>query len=97
MHTPGPWIASNGGLVRVFPRGSTTPICGVHLRGPDGDADNRRAVAEANARLITAAPDLLEALGDLISDVEMQMNNPSHHMPFSLPKAKAAIAKATTP
>jgi len=50
--------------------------------------------AKANARLIAAAPDLLEALGDLIEDAEKQMANPSYHMPFSLPKAKAAIAKA---
>lgn len=38
--------------------------------------------------------ELLEALGDLVSDAETQMKNPSHHMPFSLPKARAAIAKA---
>lgn len=35
-----------------------------------------------------------EALEDLISDAEKQMNNPSHHMPFSLPKARAALVLA---
>ena len=48
-------------------------------------------------RLRALNAELLEALGDLIEDAERQMANPSHHIPFSLPKAKAAIAKSGGP
>ena len=53
-HTPGPWAYENyGGTVHVFldNEGGTPSIC--KLVGNDKDA---------NARLIAAAPDLLEAL-----------------------------------
>lgn len=52
------------------------------------------ATGKANAQFISAAPDLYEALEDLVSDAERQMANPSHHMPFSFQKALAALAKA---
>lgn len=35
---------------------------------------------------------LRESLESLIYDAELQMKNPSHHMPFSLPKARATLA-----
>lgn len=59
QHTPGPWVVGNGGLIRVHPFGSPYPICGVHLRGVDGSQDERRIIAEANAALIAAAPEML--------------------------------------
>jgi hypothetical protein len=34
---------------------------------------------------------LREALADMISDAERQMKNPSHHMPFSLPRARSLL------
>lgn len=36
---------------------------------------------------------LAEALDDLISDAERQMRSPSHHPPFSLSKAQAALTR----
>ncbi len=55
----------------------------------------RTKESAAVERVRDAAPELLEALEDLVSDVERQMKNPSHHEPFSYRKALAAIAKAT--
>ena len=80
-HTPGPWvkdryqqlIAANGKQVGVWG-------CGISWVSRDGEA-------EANARLIAAAPDLLEALQSVVSK------------PIGLiarRKVEAAIHKATT-
>ncbi len=56
-HTPGPWVSGGGRLVRVFPHGSQSPICGVHRRGVHLGREVP-AETEANANLIAAAPDL---------------------------------------
>ena len=58
-HTPGPWAhTGNGDITGIedngFGRGSVD-VCSVYLRTVKGRT-------EANARLIAAAPDLLEAL-----------------------------------
>lgn len=50
-HTPGPWRRSAGIPQRIW---------GFYLEAPSGESVNQ--TAEANARLIAAAPDLLEAL-----------------------------------
>ena len=84
-HTPGPWRTFN--VADVFP--------------DDGDTEGGRQIADcavgeligfheaaANARLIAAAPDLLEALKDMVLYCDMFPNAPYHV------KAKAAIAKA---
>lgn len=96
-HTPGPWSIVEYGddecPTLVIHKDTESRVCFMATPGSNGDP----AVIEADARLIAAAPDLLEALGDLIADAEMQMKNPSYHMPFSMPKARAAIAKATEP
>jgi hypothetical protein len=70
-HTPGPW-SSRGRAIR-----------GPHPKDPAGRArivakaiwDNGTYVdeAEANARLIAAAPELLEALEDLVCLAERAM------------------------
>jgi len=106
-YTPGPWrvfeqeIADRDEAKRELCRmvDGTPNFQPVLIYVTDDEWDLAPAVtgcgerSKANARLIAAAPDLLEALGDLIEDAEKQMANPSHHMPFSLQKAKAAIAK----
>ena len=92
-HTPGPWVASND-LCHVFgrsgwsvgPHGVTTAVC-----GDTPPAEEQ----EANARLIAAAPELLEALEcvtGLIAwarDHGASYTEPIEHM------ARNAIAKAT--
>ncbi len=85
-HTAGPWRMQPTSMKGQY------LVQGGDIRSGDGFS---LQFSESNARLIAAAPELLEALEDLILDAEKQMKNPSHHMLFSLPKARAALAKAT--
>lgn len=55
-HTPGPWALTNSR--EVFSKASGDPICVVSW----GFTPLDRQVAKADARLIAAAPDMLEAL-----------------------------------
>lgn len=91
-HTPGPWRID--GLTKR----------GVYARITGGDwyyfakvvvkfADEPSPVGAANARLIAAAPDLLEALEKiLVSDREGYPN--CNLFSDDLARAKAAVAKA---
>ena len=85
-HTPGPWAYENyRGTVHVFidNEGGTPSIC--KLVGNDKDA---------NARLIAAAPDLLEALEYYVEKVA-DLSRYGVMIETSLrEKAEAAIAKA---
>ena len=89
-HTPGPWryklhrVDCNYMLITC----SDDPQEGDNLRGYCG---------EANARLIAAAPDLLEALQDLFgADMEhVLMGDGKDDQVAAIAKAHAAIAKAT--
>lgn len=92
-HTPGPWIARK--------------VSGPGWPGQVGYAidfneDQEQVVdfvyEESDAKLIAAAPELLEALEDLkreiiLSDVDMDYID-SHFKPW-IEKARAAIEKAT--
>jgi len=96
-HTPGPWIAAAAissvvGLPVVAGKGSL--ICNVnHAHDPlhgkvaGDDAFNREALANAN--LIAAAPDLLDALRNLVAVQPNLMANSAE-----IADARAAIAKA---
>ena len=80
-HTPGPWTHEGQGDItgiedNGFGRGPVD-VCSVYLRTVEGRH-------EANARLIAAAPDLLEALECLIK---------SDHDDV-IEMARAAIARA---
>jgi hypothetical protein len=76
-HTPGPWEFSHTWVQTVDKK---TPIANF----------NFYASTEANARLIAAAPELLEALRNIISDIEP--TDPNDRLWVG---ARAAIAKAT--
>ena len=80
-HTPGPWSNDYGVEIRA---GEFRPICG--MRFPFDSEQN-----QANARLIAAAPELLEAL-EKIAQI-----NPydTSSMGYVVGLARAAIAKAT--
>lgn len=95
--TPGPWRVTSGGQVtaRFYNRhfGDVSPLSLYR------SAEVRRA----NARLIAAAPEMLEALEALLPDIECrcgeaytergihESNSLCHH----IEAVKAAIAKAT--
>ena len=88
-HTPTPWAVG----ARAFLRVETSDGKTVATTGSDSDL---RDQWEANAAFIVKAVNahdaLVEALEDLLSDVERQMKNPSHHVPFSYRKAKDLLA-----
>lgn len=105
QHTPGPWLTeafdtANGTAEQVFAMIEGTPveICDVSPDHEDGGV--------ANARLIAAAPELLEALQsllDLASDPAGQTltirqvfgSFPHDKAMIEGKQARAALAKAT--
>lgn len=87
-HTPGPWAHRNGRIYSVDREELT--IANV-ARSADGD------YSPANGLLLAAAPELLEALEDLKSELVLSDVDPGYiesHFRPSLNKAAAAIAKA---
>lgn len=100
IHTPGPWsIRKDEGFANdvMRPNGKILATCypGVLPNGRSNEAG--QGEAEANARLISAAPDLLEALTFLLEAVEMDVAlfPEQPHKDSRLGKARAAITKAT--
>lgn len=79
-HTPGPWEYRGHAWVQTADD-KKTPIANF----------NFYAATEANARLIAAAPDLLESLQELMVAADHVSGGPVTW----LEKARAAIAKAT--
>jgi hypothetical protein len=87
-HSPGVWTAATaaGHHVAYLTDGRIAAYCGVV--GADDDAES-----VANARLIAAAPELLEALRQVKEDM---LPNMSHGEVLTLEAViDAAIAKAT--
>ena len=82
-HTPGPWEA-DGFEVYAFEECEYHPVADC----TPTKSCREKYIGEANARLVSAAPDMLEALILCIyGDIEDTVDH--------LLKAKAAIAKAT--
>ena len=106
-HTPGPWVAGwNGGLTGpTCPSGKPfaaeqdyVPVamndeCVAIVAVPDA-RHGIGGTAEANARLIAASPELLEACDDLMLMV-CEAAQLGHFDNERFAKARAAIAKAT--
>jgi len=87
-HTAGPWaIDWNVSRIDVFSSDAATLIATIRRSTPSDGID---ADARANARLIAAAPELLEALCDLAESVRAAGITGPY-----LDAADAAIAKAT--
>lgn len=87
--TPGPWVVDSGEALNVrAPHGGIVAQL-HHLKGrhgmggrlPDGEA-------VANARLIAAAPDMLDALEGLLNALPSATTHPS------VAQARRALAKA---
>ena len=98
-HTPGPWdrrIEYNLLKDEIGVRGKA--ICSTWVRRFDGTlTDERRIVrdpeGEANARLISAAPDLLSELQSIVARIDAEGGSPTFHA-RDLDGARAAIKKA---
>lgn len=95
-HTPGPWIvktAINGDRGIVAPGIGILAECFVAIRNMDEVSPE----CEANARLIAAAPGLLEALEEMIELASPNIYpqpDKSQSGWAKLQRARAAIAKA---
>lgn len=87
-HTPGPWVIYEPDVNSLELRdGCGGYICELTTEGCEIPPD-----ARANARLIAAAPDLLEALKDMVNGIDNEIGRSRTDTNF--PKARAAIAKA---
>lgn len=83
-HTPGPWRRVDC-YIYGGPPGTGSHVADASPFGPMADA----GVADANARLIAAAPDLLAALEALMHTTEDDL----HYLDVCQ-RARAAIRKA---
>ena len=92
-HTPGPWVTSDeGNNTLILADGKYIASVWHYDNGPEGG--NLMPNIDADATLISAAPDLLAALRDLVSQVQgyQECNGDKG---FAFTDAQAAIAKAT--
>ena len=94
-HTPGPWVTENDHIVVRNYDGKLTRLDSIAKVFPDFPLSDE---AIANARLIAAAPDLLDALkvmlhGEEIGECECQKTG-FPRLITRWEKARAAIAKA---
>lgn len=96
-HTPGPWQAAlergcHGVIASTLPEGRANFVAIV---GNDGDNPEREPERFANARLIAAAPELLEAWVALVGHFELfDREYLSRRLNEKLDAGRAAIAKA---
>ena len=68
-HTPGPWAVGNRySETGVFSADGETLVANTHSSQRNFDRDAQVTEQHANARLIAAAPDLLEALRGLVAE-----------------------------
>ena len=94
-HTPGPWVI-HGNFTEIHPHDDPDGDRVIADIDPDCEMDSR----EANAYLIAAAPELLEALQGLASTTRTFRNVPKAEQEWTamddeaLTAAFAAIAKA---
>ena len=92
-HTPGPWeTGCRRTQVEVRPEGWNVPMCvaDCHPLNYPPDSEQERV---ANARLIAAAPDLLEGCKRLLSVVEAESEACGIYKAH-IEIARAAVAKA---
>lgn len=100
-HTPGPWkVINRWPMVSVIdtqgdaPNGGDHPVGDMHL-GLYRGLPRMEETVLANAKLIAAAPDLLEALEALTHEYHAVREGQGWHYELeSITKARAALAKA---
>lgn len=93
--TPGPWVA---GPKPAWDAIAEIDMWPIYYGEPDEDGGQRCvafAFTQSDARLIAAAPKLLDALQALMDDIEGSSLFHIYHDYEPWGKARAAIAKAT--
>jgi hypothetical protein len=100
QHTPGPWRATAWGETISIdsPHGNYSGIARLNFSG-NADYGIPPQLETANARLIAAAPDMLEALESLFEECAMVHKhwgegNNTEKAAAAISKAQAAIRKA---
>lgn len=89
QHTPGPWYSSSDGS-EIFDQTEHAPV--AFINGANQDSQFRTGPqVMANARLISAAPDLLEALQRSLNWLS---SYPGGNANGVYEQARAAVAKA---
>ena len=89
-HTPGPWTFAPLSTASRFRATQQEERFGIYAdTAPEGHRMPAEAQGEANARLIAAAPDLLEALEALVFDFDSHSTADE-----SISRARAALKKA---
>lgn len=96
--TPGPWTAEHRNVSEDGP----PTFCGYIMAGPNADIHEREIAVlygdvdrEANARLIAAAPDMLEALKLYIATYVHTQRHPSVTEEATVMRVvESAVAKA---
>lgn len=86
QHTPGPWIYDDGHLFTSDTTREYNSIATLH------DIYKNDGTPESNAAIIAAAPDMLEALEDLVHAHNTGMG--SSAVQLRIERAKDAINKA---
>ncbi len=92
QHTPGPWnVATYGDVLRLHVKRGSLSLAEIleWSAGPES-----RAQVEANARLIAAAPDLLDALKELVDTVDLSKLKVRKTKDFGIMVRHAAATKA---
>lgn len=92
-HTPGPWTYGGQEFNDVRESDGELVAVALHLRVKK--PERSIAEAKANARLIAAAPDLLEALKAIVKSLADQDDEGMIEHAQQMIDARAAIAKAT--
>lgn len=102
-HTPGPWIANPSNLERysqyILPRDYKAWPYDVVAYIPEayGDKCTFPGSHMANARLIAAAPDLLQELRNIANADTAEWDDRSEFEAWAKNRARFAIAKAVKP
>ena len=89
-HTPGPWTTGRSELEVVDPKGRM-----IAALGAEAGANQKEEEQLSNARLIAAAPELLEALEfffNIMHDYESSLRK--GYVKLALDQARAALARA---
>lgn len=91
-HTPGPWITHRDGQT-IYRKREGTKVATASIEAPrhrNGTGFLARTEARANAHLICASPDLLEACEELLELLD-QHGLTNYH---EVDQARKAVAKA---
>jgi len=90
QHTPGPWRLSSGDETEIF--SGAKPVARAHCGGL---TSVKLPEAEANARLIAAAPELLAALVEMVVlYADHEQYDDEGYETAGINAARAAIARA---